>query len=981
MRLRIRRFLISAILLAAWANLFPVHYANATHIRAGEITVTRNTCSSLDFIITITVYTNTGSPIRFSNGGVGELSFGDGSPIFNPPQIENSPVAGFGKEFGYVSYSTPHTFQAGGTYKITYFEHNRNAGILNMYNSVETAFYIETVINIDPLLGCDNSPRLLVPPIDKACTGAAWYHNPGAYDPDGDSISFEMTIPKQSKVPGEGGYVGGYSAPNTQTFYDRIGLNYGTANEDQDGPPTFTIDPVTGTLVWDAPGAPGEYNIAFIIREWRRVAGVWVPLGYVTRDMQIIVEDCENKRPELTVPADICVDAGTIVNQKIFGTDPDHDSVKLEAYSEVFATTFPSPATFVPDPPVFQPTSATVDAVATFNWQTICDHVKEQPYQIVFKITDDPPAGKGSRLVQFKTWNIKVVGPAPIWVSVQVNLGQRQATLKWEKYNCGNAEKIQIWRRIDSNPFTPPQCVTGMPDFLGYTMIKEVSVNETTYVDSNGGKGLAQGASYCYRLLAKFKLPEGGESYVSLEQCIPPILADAPVVTNVTIDKTSQSDGQITVMWYPPFDADTVQFPKPYQYEVYRAEGFTGTINIAPAFPGMRPETTWVDAGLNTQETVFNYRVIAYDKNGVRIDTSSSASSVRLELKPQLKQIELNWNAEVPWSNNTVQNPYHLIFRGPANSTESDLVLIDQVNVNERFFNYIDSGQYQSTPLKETDTYCYRVLTRGGYGNPKIVEPLLNYSEIICAQPNDSTAPCSPKLTIKGLDCADYLQTSSCKANTFSNTLYWNRPTEALCRADTRSYNIYVATKVGGNFELYAQNVRDTFFIDANLPSFARCYKISGVDRSGNESDLSNEFCFDNCPVYELPDVFTPNGDNCNEVFSAFNDQYAVDENGNDACGTVNLTERRRLCARFVDKVDFTVYNRWGKPVFTFQGREQEFNSKHSIYINWDGKDDAGSPVASGVYFYIARVTFDVVDPAQQNKDIKGWVQVIRSLP
>ena len=267
------------------------------------------------------------------------------------------------------------------------------------------------------------------------------------------------------------------------------------------------------------------------------------------------------------------------------------------------------------------------------------------------------------------------------------------------------------------------------------------------------------------------------------------------------------------------------------------------------------------------------------------------------------------------------------------------------------------------------------MLTRGGYGNPKIKEPLLNYSEIICAQPNDSTPPCAPKLTLKGLDCKDYLQTASCAPNTFSNTLYWNRPTEAACRADTRSYNIYVAAQVGGSFELYAQNVRDTFFIDSNLPSFARCYKISALDRSGNESDLSNEFCFDNCPYYELPNVFTPNGDNCNEKFSAYNDRAPIDENGNDACGKVNLTERRTKCARFVNKVIFTVYNRWGKPVFTY-----ESGGERGIYIDWDGKDDNGAEVTAGVYYYIAQVTFDVVDPSQRNKNIKGWLQVIRGL-
>jgi hypothetical protein len=349
---------------------------------------------------------------------------------------------------------------------------------------------------------------------------------------------------------------------------------------------------------------------------------------------------------------------------------------------------------------------------------------------------------------------------------------------------------------------------------------------------------------------------------------------------------------------------------------------------------------------------------------------------VRLELKPQLKQIELNWSADVPWSNRTQQYPLHVIYRGPAGSTESQMVPIDSVNVNEKSFHYLDSGQYQSTPLKETDVYCYRVMTRGGYGNPKIREPLVNYSEIICAQPNDNTAPCKPNLSVKGIDCKDYAEAVSCTPNTFSNTLTWNRPADLVCRADTRGYNIYIAAHVGDDFQLYVQNVRDTFFIDLNLPSFARCYKISAVDRSGNESALSDSFCFDNCPYYELPNVFTPNGDNCNEKFSAYNNRFAIDEYGNDGCGPVSaedLAARKTKCARFVNRVDLTVYNRWGKVVYIYSS-----GGERTIYIDWDGRDDNGKEVVAGVYYYIAQVTFDSVDPGQQHKSIKGWVQVVR---
>lgn len=163
-----------------WLLLFGVVFISptvswATHLRAGEITVERLNCTSLTFSICITVYTNTGSEIKF---GDGNLDFGDGSKPHVTPSVDNTKRPDLGPNVGTVRYCINHTYSGPGKYIISYGENNRNGGILNIFNSVETKFYVETVINIDPLLGCSNSPRLLVPPIDKACTGAAWYHNP-----------------------------------------------------------------------------------------------------------------------------------------------------------------------------------------------------------------------------------------------------------------------------------------------------------------------------------------------------------------------------------------------------------------------------------------------------------------------------------------------------------------------------------------------------------------------------------------------------------------------------------------------------------------------------------------------------------------------------------------------------------------------------------------------------------------------------------
>lgn len=949
-----------ALLVIAGAN-----QAWATHLRAGEIIVERVNCQSLTFRITVTVYTNTGSSVLFG-GRIGEediLDFGD-TQWELVPETPNTLRPDLGPNIGTASYTTLHTYSGGGRYVISYREPNRNEGVLNMDNSVNTRFYLETEIIIDPFIGCNNTPSLLIPPIDQACTGVAFFHNPGAFDPDGDSLSYELVVPFSDRNLQVVRYQDP-SANSPRLFY----TDYNTANEEGNGQPYFKIDPVDGTLEWNAPGLQGEYNIAFVIIEWRKIGNEWVKIGFVRRDMQILVNDCDNERPDLIIPEDVCVEAGTTLTETIFGIDPENHPVKIEAFSEIFNfAPAQSPATFTPSPD-FRPSNPPYEL--HFEWNTTCDHIKEQYYQVVFKITDNP-GNDGPKLATFRTWNIKVVGPKPVWQAATLDPNNRTVALDWEDYACSNANNIQIWRRVDSNPYDPMNCETGMPDFLGYTLIDAVPASGVSeYLDSNGGVGLAPGAKYCYRLVADFPAPKSGESYMSEEICVGPILADAPVITNVTIDKTSQAEGEITVKWREPFDADPGQFPPPYTYKVLQGTGFTGppTVEVSGFLNGL----TFTNTGLNTEDEVYNYAIICYDSNNGIVDTSAVASSVRLEAKSDLQRIELNWTAFVPWSNVSPLYPRHLIYRGSEGQTEAELELIDSVDVSINGFIYIDQGQYNNTPLDDDEVYCYRIMTRGAYGNPQINEPLENFSQIICTQPSDTIPPCKVGLpvAINAPDCDNY--TEGCGVNVFSNRIEWERPTGGGCQNDISSYNIYVSANMGGDFVLQATEVKDLFYEDKNLASYARCYKVAAVDRSGNEGELSDAVCIDNCPYYELPNIFTPNGDKCNDYFSAYNDR-PVDGSGEEAAQcTVIPQESRMKCARFVDHVIFKVYNRWGKEVFSYQS-----GGERTIYIDWDGRDNEGRELSTGVYYYIAEVNFITIDPAKRNQTIKGWVHLLR---
>lgn len=954
----------------------------ATHLRAGEITVERVSCNSLTFRITVTVFTNTINTNVLFGGTDDYLDFGDGSdddgdgiPGIKVPETQNIDRPELGEGVATASFTIVHTFPGYQEYLISYNEPNRNAGVVNMDASVTTRFYIETKLIVDPFLGCNNTPKLLVPPIDKACTGVAWFHNPGAYDPDGDSLSYRMVIPLKA----ENTTVTNYQDPNASKFYQdpNNGSEIG-------GPPSFAINPIDGTITWDAPGMSGEYNIAFEIVEWRNVKGQWVEMGFVRRDMQILVDDCDNERPDLEIPEDVCVVAGTTLTETIFGIDPDGDDVRIEAFSEIFnLAPAQSPATYSPKTLEFQPTDP--KAELQFTWNTECLHVKEQPYAVVFKITDQPKSG-GTRLVTFKTWFIRVVGPEPEWVNATLIPATRSTQLEWDPYICQNADSIEVWRRVDSFAFEPDSCQTGMPEFLGYTKIKTLAVKTngtptTGYLDNNNGLGLASGAQYCYRLVATFPPPRGGESYVSDEICIGPILADRPIITNVTVDKTDDTNGEITIKWREPFEADPVQFPPPYTYDVYRAIGAAGDAGLTKITPTPTTLLTYTDATPNTdsESAVYNYRVIAYASDGAPLDYSATASTVRLDAESQLNKIQLTWSAFVPWSNQRQQTPNkHVIFRGDEGDTDAELVQIAEVDVTSSGFIYVDEGQHNGEALVPGKTYCYKVMTRGGYGNPQIAEPLENFSQMICAQPGDEDAPCIPEtpLTVNALDCNDpQVQMSLCNINVFENILKWNRPEDPLCRADISFYRIYAAANMGSTDEQYIQigETRDTVFTYNALSSFATCYKITAVDRSNNESEKSEAVCFDNCPYYELPNVFTPNGDDCNKVFRAYSNKsfyYTSGEEAEPICGAV-VDETK--CARFVSSVIFKVFNRWGKEVYAYKS-----GGERTIYIDWDGKASDGSDLASGVYYYVADVTYVTVDPSKRNKTIKGWVHLIR---
>ncbi|MEP5611249.1 MAG: gliding motility-associated C-terminal domain-containing protein [Cyclobacteriaceae bacterium] len=938
--------------------IFSFH-SRATHIRAGEVVAKK--ISTLTYEFTFFGYRDQDGVV-FGNGrfDFGDGTFaGEGTDRGIPWDLNKIVVLGNGVERW--EFTLSHTYQAPNNYLVSYTENNRNDNILNIPSL--TPFYVETLVVIDALIP-NSTPFFTVPPIDQGVVGFRFEHNPGAFDPDGDSLSYFFTTPKMSRVS----ETPAYRTLNDPSFYD----NFSTGIQAGDGPPTLSIDPANGTLVWDSPGGilippleNREYNVAFVVEEWRKINGEWFKLGFVTRDMQIIIWNFDNEPPKIEVPDDTCLVAGTHITQPITATDPDGDPVKLEVFGGPFEVNPPF-ATFTPSPPVFQESPA----LLVFDWTAACGQVRERPYEVQIKATDDPTIpmiGNAPGSANFETWRITVIGPQPTGLTANAVAG-RSIQLNWEDYSCTNADFMEVYRRVGEFAIDAA-CNPGVPENAGFELVEVLDIGVTNYLDNNKGIGLAAGSRYCYRLVATFPGPAGGLSLASEEAC-DSLTINVPLITNVDIKSTNETTGQIDLRWTPPYQIDVAQFPPNYSYTVLRTEGQGPDGTFVPIAMN-QADTFLLDEGLNTKNLTFAYKIVLHDNAGIAIDTSAVASSIRLEPTPEVGTIKLNWTGNTPWSLSTQEFPYHFIYRDNVdNANLSALRLIDSVEVTMNGLTYLDDGRFNGVNLDEEIEYCYWVSTQGSYGNALIPAPLINNSQIICAQPNDTIPPCTPVAiafdTSAPFSCDINSNDQSCDFNDYQNRLFWERDGELACGDDINRFRVYFSqTGEEGSFLLLSET-QGLFFVHDGLSSYAGCYMITSVDRSGNESQFSEVFCNDNCPQFLLPNVFTPNGDGVNDLFRPF---YSGNRIEKEITGFSNTS-----CPRFVRSLDFKVFNRAGTSVFEFNSAENEGD----FLINWDGTTAGGRELPAGAYFYSAEVTFARLNPEDALEVYSGWVQILR---
>ncbi len=843
---------------------------------------------------------------------------GEGQILLYPYTLPNLNQYGGVKLNIYEGEHAP--FPGSGDFIVGMVDPNLDRDIQNIGNgngsSQDVAFALLDTIHLSNGAGAiNNTPLVTNPPIDNACYHQTFCYNPGMIDSDNDSLSYSLT----NFLTGDGH--GNFFIPSQGTFI----------------PAGISVNPVTGQLCWTATNgnfsdqAHGEYEIDITIKEYRKnpIDGTRFEVGSMIFAIQLLVEDCpSNATINITPPATACIIAGNpYVSQAITAIKPTSNSV-----ISLTASGTPINGTHIGPNASFSFTGGISSATGQLSWTPSCQAVSLNPYYVTIQGSDNnTPAN-----TNYTTLTLQVISP-PVKNFTDSVKGdsiklQWQAPIACSANQYNKINSYLIYRAAGCVSYTPNTCQTGVPASSGYVLIGTIASTTANpvFYDGNNGLGLPPGNSYSYLVVAKFD--DGSLSAPQTNgpgDCIT-LHFGVPIITNVSVDTTDAVAGSIQVKWKKPilgslnFDTTKAGNGGPYYFSLHKQDAsgtYTTTLYnsaLKTYFSQLKTQadTMFIDTLIDTQNRSHTYKVYFY-ANGSNKGSSAPASSIFASGVGHDKKVALSWTSHTPW----IDTLYY-IYR--QNYTNAGYTLIDSTrNTTDTIKN-----------LTNNYNYCFKILSVGTYNNPNIISPLFNFSQKVCVRPIDDVPPCQPKLKIAG-DCDAAI-----------NKLTWANPNHACGINDVLKYYIYYTPREDSALVKIDSvlNVNDTTYsTNVNTESIAGCYVVVAVDSAGNQSALNNESCTDNCPIYELPNIFTPNGDNTNDLYIPVKN-------------------------RFIQSVDFVMYNRWGEIVY-------EANDPK---LGWDGKSkQMKQPVPDGVYFYTCTY-YEIHYYGLKEYKLKGFVQILK---
>ncbi|MEC7646499.1 MAG: T9SS type A sorting domain-containing protein [Bacteroidota bacterium] len=352
----------------------------ATHLMGGQISATylSSDTSGSHYFVELDVYRDTfGVPMMLDQTieiyeldivtgtynliGVDSMSLGTSGSVATMSSV-------YGVEIYHFTDSI--TFPANGYYMIKWSDCCRNGAIINMSSPLAEEMQFLTYINVDSA-NPNSSPTYLSPPVIYLPANNVWQYNPLPFDPDGDSLVWNLSIPLSNDTT----VIGYQFLSDTALYSNATGV--------------FAMDTVTGEITWD-PKMVGNFVASFAIEEYRN--GVLV--GAMSRDMQfVVVPDSTNAVPDVSFmqspPTNnlgypyVKIVPGQNYEITLLASDADvNDVVSMDAYGEPFEITNPAIFNVVN-------TGNGNEIEATFSWTPNMSQLRSKPYVVVFRTTDN----------------------------------------------------------------------------------------------------------------------------------------------------------------------------------------------------------------------------------------------------------------------------------------------------------------------------------------------------------------------------------------------------------------------------------------------------------------------------------------------------------------------------------------------------------------------------------------------------------------
>lgn len=285
----------------------------------------------------------------------------------------------------------------------------RNAAVTTISSPGSAGFYVSALVNTNY---CNNSPVFSSLPVPYFYAGNRYNYNHGAFDPDGDSLIFELTAPLTAAATPVN-FIGGATS-GIPLRIDTLDFATGAPlNKD-----TLLFNTTTGSMDFRTLRNTAQFAVAGVtVYEIRNGDTI----GFIKRDIQMVVINDPNATQPVASAAPLVIAgggfdsssnsfivcAGQTLDFQISLTDPDGDSISLDNANTNITQVFGSSVIIV-----FQPNLDPVTSLPRYDSVTLFVRVPVTPSNLgannfIIGVTDNACPIPGSQILGF---NIIVPG-------------------------------------------------------------------------------------------------------------------------------------------------------------------------------------------------------------------------------------------------------------------------------------------------------------------------------------------------------------------------------------------------------------------------------------------------------------------------------------------------------------------------------------------------------------------------------------------